>query len=114
MPYDLMSFFAHGLLPLPWWGYVVFTLAVTHVTIAAVTIFLHRAQAHRGLDLHPIASHFFRFWLWLTTGMVTKEWVAIHRKHHANCETAEDPHSPRFAGINTVLWQGVELYQQAA
>ena len=83
MPFDLLGFAAHGLMPLPWWGYVVVALALTHVTIACVTIFLHRAQAHRALDLHPSVSHFFRFWLWLTTGMVTKEWVAIHRKHHA-------------------------------
>ena len=81
---------------LPWWGYVVYTLVVTHITIAAVTIYLHRHQAHRALDLHPIVSHFFRFWLWLTTGMVTKEWAAIHRKHHAKCETEEDPHSPQI------------------
>jgi stearoyl-CoA desaturase (delta-9 desaturase) len=80
------------------------------VTIASVTIFLHRHQAHRALDLHPIASHFFRFWLWLTTGMVTKEWAAIHRKHHAKCETPEDPHSPQVLGINRVLWGGVLLY----
>jgi stearoyl-CoA desaturase (delta-9 desaturase) len=99
-----------GLLDLPWWGYVIAALALTHVTIAAVTIFLHRHQAHRALDLHPIASHFFRFWLWLTTGMVTKEWAAIHRKHHAKCETAEDPHSPQVYGINRVLWGGVFLY----
>jgi stearoyl-CoA desaturase (Delta-9 desaturase) len=70
---------------------------LTHVTIAGVTIFLHRHQAHRALDLHPLARHFFRFWLWLTTGMVTKEWAAIHRKHHAKCETPEDPHSPQVA-----------------
>jgi stearoyl-CoA desaturase (delta-9 desaturase) len=99
-----------GLLDLPWWGYVVAALALTHVTIAAVTIFLHRHQAHRALELHPIASHFFRAWLWLTTGMVTKEWAAIHRKHHAKCETAEDPHSPQVYGINRVLWGGVFLY----
>ena len=85
-------------------------LGLTHVTIAAVTIFLHRCQAHRALDLHPVVSHFFRFWLWLTTGMVTKEWAAIHRKHHAKCETAEDPHSPQIYGINRVLWLGVFLY----
>jgi fatty-acid desaturase len=84
---------------LTWWQIVLYTLAMTHITIAAVTIFLHRAQAHRALDLHPIPSHFFRFWLWLTTGMVTKEWVAIHRKHHAKCETADDPHSPQTRGI---------------
>src|SRR4051812_24444581 len=99
-----------GLLDLPWWGYVVAALGLTHVTIAAVTIFLHRCQAHRALELHPVASHFFRFWLWLTTGMVTKEWAAIHRKHHAKCETAEDPHSPQVYGINRVLWTGVFLY----
>ena len=110
MSYDFLSLASHGLFDLPWWGYVVFTLVVTHVTIAAVTIFLHRSQAHRGLDLHPAVSHFFRFWLWLTTGMVTKEWVAIHRKHHAKCETAEDPHSPQVLGINRVLFTGVALY----
>ena len=85
-------------------------LALTHVTIAAVTIYLHRCQAHRALELHPLISHFFRFWLWLTTGMVTKEWAAIHRKHHAKCETVEDPHSPQIYGINRVLWAGVFLY----
>ena len=99
-----------GVFDLPWWGYVLAALALTHVTIASVTIFLHRCQAHRALELHPIASHFFRFWLWLTTGMVTKEWAAIHRKHHAKCETAEDPHSPQIVGINRVLWGGVFLY----
>ena len=99
-----------GFLDLPWWGYVLVALGLTHVTIASVTIFLHRHQAHRALDLHPIASHFFRFWLWLTTGMVTKEWAAIHRKHHAKCETVEDPHSPQVYGINRVLWAGVFLY----
>jgi len=114
MNQDLLSFLAHGLLPMPWWGYVVLTLALTHVTIAAVTIFLHRAQAHRGLDLHPVVSHFFRFWLWLTTGMVTKEWVAIHRKHHAFVETENDPHSPQTRGIRTVLLQGTELYRAEA
>jgi len=99
-----------GFLDLPWWGYVLVALGLTHITIASVTIFLHRHQAHRALDLHPIASHFFRFWLWLTTGMVTKEWAAIHRKHHAKCETVEDPHSPQIYGINRVLWAGVFLY----
>jgi len=89
---------------------VLAALALTHVTIAAVTIFLHRCQAHRALELHPLISHFFRFWLWLTTGMVTKEWAAIHRKHHAKCETVEDPHSPQIYGINRVLWAGVLLY----
>jgi stearoyl-CoA desaturase (delta-9 desaturase) len=99
-----------GLLDLPWWGYVLCALGLTHVTIAAVTIYLHRYQAHRALELHPVVSHFFRFWLWLTTGMVTKEWAAIHRKHHAKCETVDDPHSPQVHGINRVLWAGVLLY----
>ena len=108
---NIPDFFAVGLIDLPWWGYIVVALALTHVTIAAVTIFLHRAQAHRGLDLHAIPSHFFRFWLWLATGQVTKEWVAIHRKHHAKCETAEDPHSPMVYGIKKVVTQGAELYR---
>jgi len=99
-----------GFLDLPWWGYALAALGLTHITIAAVTIYLHRCQAHRALELHPLASHFFRLWLWLTTGMVTKEWAAIHRKHHAKCETAEDPHSPQVHGINRVLWAGVFLY----
>src|SRR6267154_1784408 len=99
-----------GWFDLPWWGLIVTALALTHVTIAAVTIFLHRCQAHRALELHPLISHFFRFWLWLTTGMVTKEWAAIHRKHHAKCETVDDPHSPQVYGINRVLWGGVFLY----
>ncbi|PXX45673.1 DesA family fatty acid desaturase [Aquitalea magnusonii] len=103
----------NGLLDLPWWGYIVAALILTHITIVSVTIFLHRHQAHRALDLHPLASHFFRFWLWLTTGMVTKQWAAIHRKHHAKCETAEDPHSPQILGIKKVLWEGVELYRAA-
>ncbi len=90
---------------------VMFTLVVTHITIAAVTIYLHRCQAHRALDLHAIPSHFFRFWLWLTTGMVTKEWTSIHRKHHAKCDTEEDPHSPVTRGIKKVFWEGAELYR---
>jgi len=103
-----------GWLNLSFWGYVGVTLALTHVTIACVTIFLHRHQAHRGLTLHPAVSHFFRFWLWLTTGMVTREWIAIHRKHHARCETKEDPHSPQFYGIWRVLFGGVGLYRTEA
>ncbi|HRE17528.1 MAG TPA: fatty acid desaturase [Rhodocyclaceae bacterium] len=106
-----MDVFA-GLIDLPWWGYVLTALGLTHITIAAVTIYLHRHQAHRALDLHPLPSHFFRLWLWLTTGMVTKEWAAIHRKHHAKCETPEDPHSPQILGLNKVLWGGVFLYVQ--
>ena len=103
-----------GVWDLPWWGYVIYTLAVTHITIAAVTIFLHRCQSHRALDLHPAVSHFFRFWLCLTTGMVTKAWAAIHRKHHARVETEEDPHSPQVYGIRKVLWEGAELYRVEA
>jgi len=106
----LLEFLNGGLLRLSWLELVVAALLMTHVTIAGVTIFLHRSQAHRALDLHPIASHFFRLWLWLTTGMQTRDWVAIHRKHHAKCETAEDPHSPQVKGLRTVLWRGAELY----
>lgn len=109
-----MNFIVHGFLNLSFWELVLATLLMTHVTIAAVTIFLHRAQAHRALDLHPVISHFFRFWLWLTTGMITKQWVAIHRKHHAKCETSEDPHSPQILGIRKVLWEGAELYRSEA
>jgi stearoyl-CoA desaturase (Delta-9 desaturase) len=103
-----------GFIDLPWWGYVLATLALTHITIASVTIYLHRHQAHRALDLHAIPSHFFRFWLWLSTGIVTKEWASIHRKHHAKCETIEDPHSPVILGIKKVLTQGYELYRKEA
>ncbi|WP_255539191.1 fatty acid desaturase [Polynucleobacter sp. 71A-WALBACH] len=111
--FDLfLNWLSHGYLNWAWWQIVVFTLVVTHITIAGVTIFLHRCQAHRALDLHPIMSHFFRFWLWLTTGMVTKEWAAIHRKHHAKCETVDDPHSPQVLGIKTVLARGAELYKK--
>lgn len=103
-----------GLIDLPWWGYIVVALVFTHITIAAVTIYLHRHQAHRALELHGIPSHFFRFWLWMTTGMVTKEWSAIHRKHHAHCETENDPHSPQVLGIGKVLREGSELYRAEA
>ena len=101
-----------GFLNLPWWGDLLALLVLVQITIAGVTIYLHRCQAHRALELHPIVSHFFRFWLWLTTGMITKEWAAIHRKHHAKCETEEDPHSPQILGINKVLFTGVVLYVQ--
>ena len=104
----------NGLVSLPWWGYIAVTLVLTHITIVSVTLYLHRCQAHCALDLHPVLSHFFRFWLWVTTGMVTKEWVAIHRKHHAKTETEEDPHSPYTKGIAKVFWQGAELYQEEA
>jgi stearoyl-CoA desaturase (delta-9 desaturase) len=102
----------HGILNLSWWGHVVALLILTQITIVSVTIYLHRCQAHRALDLHPIVSHFFRFWLWLTTGMITKEWTAIHRKHHAKVETAEDPHSPQVQGLFRVLLEGSELYRK--
>ena len=110
----LLNWLANGYLDWSWWQITIFTLVATHITIAAVTIFLHRCQAHRALDLHPIVSHFFRFWLWLTTGMVTKEWTSIHRKHHAKCETVDDPHSPQILGIGTVLSRGAELYKNEA
>jgi stearoyl-CoA desaturase (delta-9 desaturase) len=110
----LIEWLSYGVLKLDAWQIVLYTLGVTHVTIASVTIFLHRAQAHRALELHAIPSHFFRFWLWMTTGMVTKEWVAIHRKHHAKCETVDDPHSPVTRGIKTVLLTGSELYRAEA
>ena len=110
----VIDFFSDGLLRLSWWQVLIAALVMTHITIACVTIFLHRAQAHRAMELGPIPSHFFRFWLWLTTGMVTKEWVAIHRKHHAKCETSDDPHSPQTRGIETVFWTGAELYRAEA
>ncbi len=110
----LLEFLDGGLLQLSWWQLIVAALVLTHVTIAGVTIYLHRSQAHRALDLHPAVAMFFRIWLWMTTGMLTREWVAIHRKHHARVETTEDPHSPQTRGINAVLWTGAELYQQEA
>jgi len=108
----MLHFMLHGLIQLPWWGYVVITLILTQITILSVTIYLHRHQAHRALELHPIASHFFRLWLWLTTGMITKDWAAIHRKHHAKVETEDDPHSPQVKGLKTVLLHGTELYRK--
>ena len=108
---SLLNWMAHGLIETTWWQVVLYALLTTHITIAAVTIFLHRSQAHRALDLHAIPAHFFRFWLWLGTGQVTKEWVAVHRKHHAKCETPDDPHSPQTRGIKTVLLTGAELYR---
>jgi len=107
----LVQWLSHGLVEASWWQVLLFTLATTHVTIVSVTLFLHRSQAHRALDLHPAVQHFFRFLLWIGTGMVTKEWVAIHRKHHAKCETADDPHSPVTHGIGKVLREGAELYR---
>jgi stearoyl-CoA desaturase (Delta-9 desaturase) len=110
----LVDWLANGVTGATWLQVLAFTLVVTHITIASVTIFLHRAQAHRALELHALPSHFFRLWLWLTTGMVTKEWVAIHRKHHAKCETEEDPHSPQTRGIRNVLLKGSEMYRAEA
>jgi stearoyl-CoA desaturase (Delta-9 desaturase) len=110
----LVNWLAHGWLQASGWQVLLAALVFTHITIAAVTIYLHRSQAHRSLELHPVIAHFFRMWLWLTTGMVTKEWVAIHRKHHAKCETEEDPHSPVTRGIKTVLYTGSELYRAEA
>ena len=106
-----LDWLAHGLLAASWWQIVLYALVTTHITIASVTIYLHRHQAHRAMDLHAIPAHFFRFWLWLGTGQVTKEWVSIHRKHHAKCETSEDPHSPQAFGIKKVFWEGAELYR---
>ena len=110
----MLNFLSNGLTGATAWQIVIYTLVVTHITIASVTIFLHRCQAHRALDLHAIPSHFFRFWLWMTSGMVTKEWAAIHRKHHAKCDTEEDPHSPVTRGIKKVLLEGSELYRAEA
>ena len=110
----LIQFLADGLTQATWWQAIIAALVMTHITIASVTIYLHRHSAHRSLDLHPIASHFFRFWLWMTTGMVTKEWTAIHRKHHAKCEHEGDPHSPVVFGIKKVFFEGSELYRAEA
>ncbi|GAA6141636.1 fatty acid desaturase [Hydrogenophaga sp. 5NK40-0174] len=111
---SVVAFVSQGLLNLTWWQTLLVALVLTHITIASVTIYLHRHSAHRALDLHPIVSHFFRFWLWMTTGMVTKQWTAIHRKHHAKCEREGDPHSPVIFGIKKVFWEGAELYRAEA
>lgn len=105
---------ATGLLHWQWWHPLLYTLVLTHLTIIAVTVYLHRHSAHRALQLHPAIKHAFRFWLWLTTSIKTKEWTAIHRRHHATCETDQDPHSPQVLGIRKVLLEGSELYKQAA
>mgnify|MGYP003340567442 FL=1 len=111
---SLLNFLDRGLLDWSGWAIFAYTLVVTHITIAAVTIYLHRHQAHRALELHALPSHFFRFWLWVSTGMQTKAWAAIHRKHHAKCETPEDPHSPQTRGLDEVFWRGAELYRAEA
>ncbi|POR48147.1 stearoyl-CoA desaturase (delta-9 desaturase) [Paraburkholderia eburnea] len=111
---SLLDFLAHGVLHFSWWQILLCAAVATHITIVGVTVYLHRCQAHRALELHPIASHFFRFWLWMTTGMLTGQWAAIHRKHHAKCETEEDPHSPQTRGLWKVLLEGAELYRAEA
>ena len=108
-----LDFLAGGLVQSGFWGLALYLLIATQLTIFSVTLYLHRSQAHRGVDFHPVLAHFFRFWTWLTTSMITREWAAIHRKHHAKCETEEDPHSPMYKGIGTVFWRGVELYREA-
>lgn len=113
MSVSLLDFLAGGLIQASWGQLLIYLLVVTQLTIFSVTLYLHRSQAHRAVDFHPVLAHFFRFWTWLTTSMITKEWAAIHRKHHAKCETEEDPHSPMFKGIDTVMWRGVELYRAA-
>ncbi|GGZ67932.1 fatty acid desaturase [Lysobacter xinjiangensis] len=113
MSASLTDFLAGGLLQLGWGSMLVYLLVATQITIFTVTLYLHRSQAHRAVDFHPVLAHFFRFWCWLTTSMITREWAAIHRKHHAKCETEDDPHSPQFKGISTVFWRGVELYRAA-
>ena len=113
MPASLIDFLAAGLLQSGWIGVLAYFLVVTQLTIFSVTLYLHRSQAHRGVDFHPLLAHFFRFWTWLTTSMITKEWAAIHRKHHAKCETEDDPHSPMHKGIGNVLWKGADMYREA-
>jgi len=108
-----LDFLAGGLFQAGWGTLLIYFLIATQLTIFSVTLYLHRSQAHRAVDFHPVLAHAFRFWTWLSTSMVTKEWAAIHRKHHAKCETEEDPHSPQIKGIKTVFWQGVELYREA-
>ena len=114
MPDSLLSFLARGLTQASWGTWTVYLLVLTQLTIFTVTLYLHRSQTHRGVDFHPAVAHLFRFWSWISTGMVTREWVAIHRKHHAKVETAEDPHSPQVHGINKVFWDGVSLYRDAS
>lgn len=110
----ILDWLAHGLFSLSPLALIAITLVLTHITIVGVTVYLHRYSAHRSLELHPVLKHFFRFWLWLTTGMTTLEWTAIHRKHHATCETEDDPHSPQIKGLSTILWSGAEEYREEA
>ncbi|MBE2211504.1 MAG: fatty acid desaturase [Xanthomonadaceae bacterium] len=113
MPASLLDFLSGGLVQIGWIGLAVYLLIATQLTIFSVTLYLHRSLAHRGVDFHPAIAHVFRFWTWLTTSMIAREWAAIHRKHHAKCETEEDPHSPMYKGIGNVFWRGVELYREA-
>ena len=113
MPASLIDFLSGGLLQFGWPAMLLYLLVVTQITIFTVTLYLHRSQAHRGVDFHPVIAHFFRFWSWLTTSMITREWAAIHRKHHAKCETEEDPHSPMHKGIGNVLWKGADMYRES-
>ncbi len=103
-----------GIISIEWWEVLLISLGYTHFTIISVTLYLHRSQAHRSVEFHPIVTHIFRFWLWLTTGMNTKEWVAVHRRHHATVDTIGDPHSPSVFGLRDVLWKGAELYREAS
>ena len=111
---DFLNAWLYGLLPLPWWAYVIWTLVWIHVTLMAITLYFHREQAHRSVDLNPVLRHFFRFWLWINTGAPTKQWVAVHRKHHALCEREGDPHSPVIFGLKRVVLEGAELYMDEA
>jgi stearoyl-CoA desaturase (delta-9 desaturase) len=104
----------HGLANLGTWGYIAVALVGMHVTLLGITLYYHRDQAHRSIDLHPALRHFFRAWLWSNTGASTREWVAVHRKHHALCEREGDPHSPKVFGLKCVLLRGAELYRAEA
>ena len=108
----MMDILINGLIDFTWVGYVLYTLVVTHISIVAITLYLHRGVCHSAIEIKPLLAHFFRFWLWLTTSMRTADWVAVHRKHHAKCETIDDPHSPAYYGIETVLLRGADLYHE--
>ena len=111
---DYYYWLMHGLIESNWLGMVIYTGVATHITVLSVTLYLHRHMAHRSLQLSTALQHFFRFWLWLTTGMITKEWISIHRKHHAKCETKDDPHSPWINGLSNILFLGAEAYRSEA
>jgi stearoyl-CoA desaturase (delta-9 desaturase) len=108
---NFLDLLQHGLLGLSGWEKVLVTFVMLQISMMATTLYLHRDQAHRAIDLHPALRHFFRFWMWVTSGMVTREWVAVHRKHHALCEKPGDPHSPVVFGLKKVLLEGAELYR---